>query len=1024
LFEDGLLERDDELARIHQLLGGARAGGGGLLVIVGPAGIGKTALLRAATAQAKPAGMRVAAARARELESGFSFGVVRQLFEPVLSAAGQSERDVLLAGAARRAAIALDAIQNDGAPLADNDPSFAVIHGLYWLAVNASSTVPLIISIDDLQWADPPSLEFLLYLADRLAGLPIGLLASWRLGEAGSNADRIARLEHIANGGVVRPAPLSRAAVQDLMSGQFGQRPHERFTEACHEAAGGNPFLLRELAAGLQADGIRPDEAAAIRVSGLGPRSIARAVTFRVARLGPTANQLARATSILGDGTQLRFAAALARVGLGEAAEAADRLAEIGVLEPGMSLRFVHPIVRAAIHDDIPESERGVLHAEAARRLAAEGADLEEVCAHLLVCEPAGSADVARLLQMAARRALTRGVPHSAASYLRRAVAERADVGTRAAVLLELGRVERIVGDPAAARDLGEALDLTRDLAQRPAVALDLVHTLFVAGQWEAGSAAAQAALDELAAVDHYSSDLADDDATRLQCWWAWGAAYEPGRVAEFDARLSDLLAMAKAPAPGARLLAALLVNILSSRGERREEVVALLDHALDDGRLLARVDSDSWFVAAALFGAVWLGEVTRAEALAEQMLTRSRSRGSVVGVVTALGARVAARTHRGALVDAETDIRSFVEMAHEHFMWFAIPQVLYWGADALIERPELADVAALANLIELPPTFARTLSGGLMREIRGRLALAGSDLRTARTELQAAADTYLALDMNVSSWRSALAQAVAGEDPAEALRLARSELSNAQRLGSARLTGIALRTLGVLEGGQLGLDRLHEAVTVLERSDAPLELARALVELGAALRRANQRLVARESLRLGLELAYQCGASRLAQRASIELQATGARPRRAVLTGLEALTPSERRIAELAAGGLSNAEIAQALFVTINTVEGHLRHAYRKLSINSRGLLSAALKAAAPGTAGTVAQSLGPRPGGGYLEPQHGDRSARPARSDHSSACSSASRQRQNSGSKTAALIDCPRIESSELRETRGRRP
>ena len=951
---DALLERGGELARIHQLLSGARAGAGGPLVIVGPAGIGKTVLLRAATAQAKPMGMRVVAARGRELESGFSFGVVRQLFEPLLNAAGQAERDVLLAGAARRAAIALDAVQGDVAPLAGNDQSFAVIHGLYWLAVNASSTTPLIMTIDDLQWADPASLDYLLYLADRLAGLPIGLLASWRAGEADGNANSLARLEHIA-GGVVRPAPLSRTAVKELLAGQFGRHPDERFTEACHAVTGGNPFLLQELSAGLQADGISPDQAAAVRVAGLGPRSIARAVTFRVARLGPTAEMLARATSILGDGTQLRLAAALAGVGLAGAAAAADRLAEIGVLEPGTPLRFVHPIVRAAIHDDIPETERGVRHAEAARRLAAEGADPEEVCAHLLVCEPAGSAEVAEQLRAAARRALGRGVPHSAAAYLRRALAEVPDASLRAPLLHELGQVEKMVRDPAAARDLGEALELTRTTARRSAIALDLAHTLFLAGQWDECVAITQRALDELADADHQQREDSEDDATRLQCWWAWITAYEAHRVAEFDARVPELLAAAKGSGPGARLLASLLVNILAARGDGREQALELLDHAMQDGGTLARVNSDSPFVNSAILGAVWLDELAAAEALAERLLSTWRSRGSVIGVVAGLFSRTAVRTRRGDLVDAETDIRAFVDLAREHGMGFAIPMALYWACDALIERPELADVAALADAVEFGAGYAGKLAGALMREVRGRLAFAGSDLRGARTELKAAADTYLALKVNVSSWRSALALAVAGEEPAEALRLARSELENAQRLDSPRLRGVALRTLGVLEGGQQGLMRLQEAVAVLERSQAPLEHARALVELGAALRRANQRIVARESLREGLELAYRCGASRLAQRASIELQATGARPRRAVLKGLEALTPSERRMAELAAAGMTNAEIAQALFVTINTVEGHLRHAYRKLSISSRSMLSAALTAEAPGTAAGI---------------------------------------------------------------------
>ena len=195
------------------------------------------------------------------------------------------------------------------------------------------------------------------------------------------------------------------------------------------------------------------------------------------------------------------------------------------------------------------------------------------------------------------------------------------------------------------------------------------------------------------------------------------------------------------------------------------------------------------------------------------------------------------------------------------------------------------------------------------------------------------------------SCWRSALALAVAAEDPAEARRLATSELEDARRAGLPRPAGIALRTRGLLEGGERGLGDLREAAVLAAESGARLEQARALVELGAALRRANQRAAARGPLRTGLDLAHRCGATRLTQRARDELLAAGARPRRGALTGLEALTTSERRVAELAATGMSNPEIAQALFVTLNTVEGHLRHVYQKLSINSRGQLPAALR-------------------------------------------------------------------------------
>jgi DNA-binding CsgD family transcriptional regulator len=175
------------------------------------------------------------------------------------------------------------------------------------------------------------------------------------------------------------------------------------------------------------------------------------------------------------------------------------------------------------------------------------------------------------------------------------------------------------------------------------------------------------------------------------------------------------------------------------------------------------------------------------------------------------------------------------------------------------------------------------------------------------------------------------------------------------------RPAAIALRARGMLEGGQRGQCTLHEAAELAAAAGAPLEHARALVELGAALRRANQRTAARGPLRTGLDLAYRCGATRLAQRAKTELLAAGARPRRGALTGLEALTASERRVAELAAAGMSNPEIAQALFVTLNTVEGHLRHAYQKLAISSRDQLPAALRSAAPAGAGGQKTTVAP---------------------------------------------------------------
>jgi DNA-binding CsgD family transcriptional regulator len=187
------------------------------------------------------------------------------------------------------------------------------------------------------------------------------------------------------------------------------------------------------------------------------------------------------------------------------------------------------------------------------------------------------------------------------------------------------------------------------------------------------------------------------------------------------------------------------------------------------------------------------------------------------------------------------------------------------------------------------------------------------------------------------------IALAALGES-AEARRLAADAVVRARAWGTGSLLGRCLRARGLVEAGPEGIERLREAVSVLGDSPARLEHARALVDLGAALRRTGERREAREALRQGLDLAYGCGATALVERAQTELRAAGARPRRVRLTGVDALTPSERRVADMAAQGLTNREIAQALFVTLRTIETHLGHAYQKLDIQSREQLRTAL--------------------------------------------------------------------------------
>jgi DNA-binding CsgD family transcriptional regulator len=232
----------------------------------------------------------------------------------------------------------------------------------------------------------------------------------------------------------------------------------------------------------------------------------------------------------------------------------------------------------------------------------------------------------------------------------------------------------------------------------------------------------------------------------------------------------------------------------------------------------------------------------------------------------------------------------------------------------------------------------------------RGRLRAAQRRLDAALADMRAAGDIALRIGATSPSslaWRSdaALVHVALGEhEPAP--RLAREELDLARGFGAPRTLGVALRAAGVVVGGPEGEELLREAVVTLDGAGAALESTRALVDLGALLRRVNRRADARELLREGLDIAHHAGAALVADQAEIELRATGAKPRRARLTGVEALTASERRVAELAAQGLTNREIAQALFVTARTVEGHLTRTFQKLDLRSREDLPPSLAA------------------------------------------------------------------------------
>jgi DNA-binding CsgD family transcriptional regulator len=333
-------------------------------------------------------------------------------------------------------------------------------------------------------------------------------------------------------------------------------------------------------------------------------------------------------------------------------------------------------------------------------------------------------------------------------------------------------------------------------------------------------------------------------------------------------------------------------------------------------------------------------------------MVAEVHRSGSARGFVATYSTLGLLKLRLGALPEADAAARVALGVLQEGDFAPGLAFAVTVLVDVAIEAGELDEAQAL---IELLPQegWPAGVGTALIPAARGRLRLAQGRSADALEDFQTCAAMFSPevwgtemRDVGYLHARSGAAQALLRLGQREAARQeAEAELADVRAFGATRALGIALRVAGLAEGGERRLKLLGESVASLRRSRALLELAHSLTELGAALRRGGQRAASREPLAEGLELAVRCGARPLSARAREELKATGARPRREWRTGLESLTPSEQRIARLAAEGRTNREIAHELYVTLKTIEGHLSRAYTKLGIEGRTELARVLE-------------------------------------------------------------------------------
>jgi ATP/maltotriose-dependent transcriptional regulator MalT len=925
-----LLEREHELELLRSMLRQAETGSGALAFVEAPAGQGKTALLRALRREATDAGVRVLSAIGAELERDFAFGVVRQLFERELYAADRVRRARLFRDAA---ALARPVVVAEDIAEAVTDASHARLHGLFWLLANLAEEQPALIVVDDAHWSDAPSLRFLDLLARRVEDLPVLIALAVRPDEPGAEKPLLDAMASTPAGELVRPAALSRAAVGRLVYARFGEKAQDAFVGACFEKTGGNPLLVTELLGALEREGATGVAADLERVRRTVPATITRTVVARLRRLAPAALALARALAVLGDRGHLTTVAALAGISPEEASDQHGVLARAGLLERD-ALRFVHPLLLAAVHADLVGGERSLWHRRAARLLADDGARIEEIAVHLLHAAPAGDPWAARTLMDAARRARLEGAPDVAQRLLARALAEPPGDEDAPQVELELGLAEAALGHGEALHHLARAAQTGAPrVAARAEQVRGSVLLMSVRPQEAVHALERAVALlerDDPAAVAELEDDLL------YARHYAGLALDEQLPLFERAARAGSTSALAH------------LAMIEALRSAPAHTVVDLANRALADGRLIRdRVDQPA--PSHAIFALGMVDAADQAGAAIELASEAARRTGSRYAAACVAGARTTWEHDFGDLRRAEDEARLVIDV----FRSTAGPGGVDDGgvvalATALLDRGRVDEAERV--VADLPADWGPAARNRWLRgaSLRARLRLAQgrpeealSELRELLRDDEARGRAINARDLI----RATLVTVLAGLGRSEeALALADDQLAVARRRGIATAEARLLIARARAIAAPDRITAFEEAAEVARRSPSRLVQAQALGEQGATLRRAGKRVAARQPLRQARELAHRCGATGLETAAHQELVIAGARPNRLALSGVDALTAAERRVAELAVRGLRNRDIAETLFITPKTVETHLGHAYTKLDIQTRSQLAHAL--------------------------------------------------------------------------------
>jgi DNA-binding CsgD family transcriptional regulator len=752
-----------------------------------------------------------------------------------------------------------------------------------------------VLVVDDLQWADAASLRFLDFVVRRgkhavvaaraMPGEPDALLL--RLRQA---ADRVLPL-----------APLSDEAATMVA----GTRE-----EALRCA--GNPLLL----------------------TGDGERA-ARWVQLRLDRLPDRCAEVAAAVAVLTpEYATTGRTAALTKLPPRAVSDAADALVAAAFLEPGDPLTFTEPALADALVSTLPAGRRGALALDAAKLLLADAAPASVVGDLLLGAPRLGDEQVVQLLGDAAAAAAQHGDHAKRAAYLARALEEPAPAADRAALTVALAEAEAMAGSLGSLDRFADALQIAHGSPARAEALAALAWRLYQAGRPSDARRAFERALGE----PNASEALSGEAAIAARVLGAFDGTWTVEQMRDFALRARE----DDAPAGKEAMIAAVAAVFADvDAGLAQRAALSALGAISPDGGGL-----DVLIGSCAMSALIWSDALDAVDPVLAAVIAAAEAEADPHVLAYLRWGRSWSRYWRGDIRSAANDVLSSIELWLGD--WNAqLPSGAWWAARCLVELGQADEAAVVLDQATRPTPLPDLLQDAYLAAGRLHVAAATGRWKEARRHIaviEGSGSPWFNAAA-VTEWQPDAVHALArGGERDRAVELAHAHLEAARAFGAPRTLGAALRSLALVEGGDRGLELLSEAVSLLEDSPSRLELIRALVDQGALLRSLGKRSHARAALKRAIELAADTTADALRERARAELAMTGGAPGGERLTGPDALTPSERRVVELAAAGRSNPDIAAELFVSRKTVEFHLSNAFRKLAVGSRDELLDAL--------------------------------------------------------------------------------